>query len=160
MEKTINIPLTLSTHVLKEKFVSPFKLYIYLSLRYNGSFRYDPQTIINIAKEIGISIKTVNNHLKELFLQHYIGFDNSRQIVYLRSIKQIRTNLRITDKHVINISLRHLPTFKELVIASSIKDLSYRCRMIKKKIRCSVPRGEEPCQAIIIWSVIHYWQIF
>jgi hypothetical protein len=151
MDKIINIPLGLSTWVLREGMIRPFQLYIFLNLNYTGQFKYDLGGIRRITSQLGYSSrKTVDQNLVKLFQHNYVGFDPKRQIVYVRPLQFVLANIGITDRHIVTFSMWNIRKWKELIIASSLRYLSYKCKLLKKKTCRSYHRGEELYQAIFI----------
>lgn len=92
----INLPLSLCELAIRQKLVSPLRLYVYLKSICHGQIRLDGSLKNQIAQELNVTGRTVNNLLKELQVRNWVGHNPESGYYFVRGFDWVRAkeNLR------------------------------------------------------------------
>lgn len=84
------VPLDLCEFVLRNKFFSPAQLYLCLKSKCDGKIRITTKLKRELAKEIGCTVRTIENNLLKLQKRNWIGFNPKSRIYFIRGFETLR----------------------------------------------------------------------
>ena len=133
---TLNVPLRLMEFALREKKTQQFKLYLYLKFHSSGKVLLSTQFKTQVALDIHLSIRRINELLQELKKINWLGYNYKTRMYYVRGFNTVCQLHKFNAKHAFEISKDWITQIKEFCLISYIAYIlvnrRWRDRMEKK----------------------------
>jgi DNA-binding MarR family transcriptional regulator len=115
-----NLPLDLLVWVVKDGIIKPsaLKTFLYLKLIYPDRIVKHESFYSDIAKGMGVDIKTVRSHIKKLIQVKFVSVDKRTGTIFLRSKYNITPISKRISKYSLKINIKQLKHFTEYIIAA------------------------------------------
>lgn len=117
------IPIDLCQWVVQNKFSSPFGVYLALKSRCSGKLYLTHEVVCSIALELGVTNNTVNNNIKLLKGENWIGINKKQNLIYIRGFNNIKKQLGLKRKVGAILYKDEINQIKAFSIASVISNM-------------------------------------
>lgn len=102
-----NIPVSLCEHVVINKFIAPFRLYMYLKAICSGQMRITAKVKSQIAKDLGTNPKTINNQLRKLQEKNWIGYNPKSEYYFIRCFAKVMQIEGLKGRRGVGLSIKN-----------------------------------------------------
>ncbi len=111
----LNIPTPLCIKLLKEKhFFRACQLWLFLKSRCRGQMMITPELRRGIAKELGVSERTVRNELNKLYGRNWLGYNPKSKITFVRGFDAVMKIEQLSGRSAAWISVKQdISDFKQ-----------------------------------------------
>ncbi len=138
----LNIPVHLCDFVIRNKSFAPFRFYIYLKSKCDGQVKMSFESKKQMAKELNISSRTIDNYLAALSARNWIGHNPCSGYYFIRGFNKVKEIEGLMGRRgawlSVNKDILNARRFKAFVIGVSVGHL---VNTNKWKERCK--RGSE-----------------
>ena len=113
------IPVQMARFAIRQKEITPLKLYSYLMLEKSGKFKRNPVNLRSAAEALNYkTVKSIENNLARLEQLNWIVYSPKMRGYYIRSFERIREIRNWTSPTAVELSKTELPYFHEFVYCS------------------------------------------
>lgn len=132
-----HIPMGLLEIVAVERLTGPFKLFLYLKKVSNGMISPRSHSFADAAKDLKISRRTVNRHLKKLIDRNWVGRFNSG-VYIIRGFDKLRIMEGYPSRTAVTFDNKvDLPRTREFVQSACVAHLArkQRARLWRERLK-------------------------
>lgn len=163
MGNTILIPTDIAKQVLITKRSHLFATYLCLTSRCRGKIKACDLNLLDIAKQQNCSLRTIKNHLHQLLVINWIGYNPKSQVYFIRGWSTLRSLEKIEFKEnaYAIFDFASLPYLREFLFAAYIQRIS-RYKRWKKRIETAhfMPSAKQSQTDYLPFSVRYLGLIF
>jgi len=153
------IPLDLCQFVLKERLISPFKLYVYLQFKTSGTIELKSGRMEIIKSDLNIqSRKTINSYLKKLKDLNWVGQKPYSRIYYIRNIDFLHNQIGLIKKIGVLIYFGDLKYFRAFLFGAFISGLikSIQRKPKPERVKGRSHQGFNSLNGFLSYSINNY----
>jgi hypothetical protein len=114
------IPVELCVFILQNRIVNPFKTYLMLKNMCSGKMKFDRD---QLCKQLNISDKTLDRHLKVLIKLNWIGFDPKSMMLFIRGFDKIREMNQFNSRLAIICTQADFKTFTAFLFGAVVSNV-------------------------------------
>ena len=120
LEPAFNIPVDLCIHTLKNKLSRSFQLYILLKSSCSGKRLITQNDRYNLANDLDLNIKTINNHFNKLQLLNWVGYNPKSGYYFIRSFDRVKEIQNLNYRSAAEFDPKEIKKFKAFIIGAVI----------------------------------------
>ena len=116
----IAIPVEVSVFILQNRLVNPFRTYLNLKNMCDGKMKCDS---MKLSKDLNLSGKTLEKHLKVLIQLNWIGFDAKSKMLFIRGFDRIREMHKFNCRQAIVCTQDDLKTLHAFLFGAVVSNI-------------------------------------
>lgn len=117
------IPIALCQYALQNRLIRTLQVYTYLNFSFSGKAKLPYSEIEKAAKELNLSTRTIQNHIKILLALNWLGYNPKSKIYFIRSIDQLRRFLALPARSAAVLYQSNIRDYKAFCVAAVLGNL-------------------------------------